>query len=202
LGADGVAVIDWRAIGAPEIKAVVATESPVRAVALRDRLGFVGLESGSVQVYSLGDLTAPRLVGMVALGSPALDFALDGTLLYIAAAESGLAIVETRRPAEPQVLGRLVPPLPGQLVMGVALEGGKRAYLSAGNALVIADVDVPGTPQLLAVATMPAQAAVARNFIVYAASVWMCASARKVPRTRGRLLEEAFTVLNAGPPAA
>lgn len=169
LGADGIAVIDWRDSAAPQITARLTVDAPVRAVALRDGIGFVGLESGVVQVYSLNNLAAPRLLAALPLNGIPQGFALDGTLLYVAAGAGGLAVVETIRPAEPVVVGEMPPLRPDQPILDVTLEGGKRAYLSTGQTLIIADVDVLSAPQVLATLELPANAAVARNFIVYVA---------------------------------
>ncbi|GAB4569031.1 MAG: hypothetical protein Kow0077_00880 [Anaerolineae bacterium] len=169
MGADGLAVIDWANVDSPRLLRVVPMESPVRAVTIRENLGVVGLESGDLAFYSFADRDNPRLLSTVRLKSAPRAFAWDGTLLFVAAGDAGLVIVETLRPAAPERVGQLPPLRPDQPVLDVTLEGGKRAYLSTQAALVIADVDLLAAPQVLSVVDVPAEAAIARNFIVYAA---------------------------------
>ncbi|MBN2471818.1 MAG: hypothetical protein JXN59_13940, partial [Anaerolineae bacterium] len=82
LDAAGIAVVAWQDGAAPRLQATIATDAPVRAVAMRDRLAFVGLESGEVQVYSLASLEAPRLLASLEIEGAPQDFAQDGTLLF------------------------------------------------------------------------------------------------------------------------
>ncbi len=167
LGAEGVAVIDWRDINAPRLGAVLNLGGAVRAVAVRDAVGFAAVEGVGLAILGLADVNAPTLLATVPMQGAPQSLALGGTLVYAAAGDGGLYVVETIRPAEAAIVGRLLPPRADQPFLHVALEG-KRAYISTGDALLIADVDSGQTPQVLSTLSIPATAAAARAFIAYA----------------------------------
>jgi hypothetical protein len=167
LGTEGVAVIDWRDINAPRLGAVLSLGGAVRAVAVRDNIGFAAVAGVGLTILGLADVNAPTLLATVPLQGIPQSLALGGTLVYAAAGDGGLYVVETIRPAEAAIVGRLLPSRADQSFLHVALEG-KRAYISTGDALLIADVDDGQTPQVLSTLSIPATAAAARAFIAYA----------------------------------
>lgn len=170
LGAEGVAVVDWCDFGAPRLLTTLPLGGAVWDVALRGTIGFAAVEGVGVAVFSLARPAAPRLLATVAVEGTARSLALEGSLLYVAAGEGGLYIVETVHPDAPLILGRLPPPRPDLRFEQVTLEGGKRAYISAGSALLVVDVDVAANPQVLAIVPVPAAAIMARDFIAYVVS--------------------------------
>jgi len=167
LGTEGVAVIDWRDINTPRLGAVLSLGGAVRAVAVRDNIGFAAVAGVGLTILGLADVNAPTLLATVPLQGIPQSLALGGTLVYAAAGDGGLYVVETIRPAEAAIVGRLLPSRADQPFLHVALEG-KRAYISTGDALLIADVDDGQTPQVLSTLSIPATAAAARAFIAYA----------------------------------
>ncbi len=161
-------IVDWNDIDRPVLRSTLTLPGQVQAVALRDTIGFAALDDGTVVFFSAVNLAAPRVLASLTLDSVPHALAWEGTFLYVAAGEAGLYIIETVRPAAPVVLGRLPVLRPDQPFLNVTLEGGKRVYVSTGASVVIADVDVPEQPQVLAAIEAQATAAAVRNFIVYA----------------------------------
>lgn len=170
MGTAGLAVLDLLDVDRPQVVAVLELPGSVQAVALRGTLGLAGLDTGAVVVFSIADRANPRVVATLPLptGTP-LDFTWDDTLVYVAAGSGGLVVLDLIRPAAPVLVGTLEPGRGGQSYLDVAVEGNgsKRAYISTGEALVIVDVAAPDDLHILAESSIPARAAVARNFITY-----------------------------------
>lgn len=166
LGADGVALLDWGEMVAPRLAGRLELGGLVRDVALRETIGFAAVEGVGVVIFSAADLDTPAVLAIVPLAAQSLT--VEGTLLFVAGGQNGLAIVETIRPAEPVIQGTLPTLREDRPFQHVFLEGGKRAYICTGSTVLIADVDAVDDPRPLAEATAPCLASVARNFIVFA----------------------------------
>jgi hypothetical protein len=104
--------------------------------------------SSALGVVDASDPTAPRFVGSTALpsGGSAWDVAVDGQLVFVAALQGGLIVLDRQNPAEPRFLGS-APPRQWAVAVAVA---GQHAFVADWDAgLSVYDVSVPASPRLV-----------------------------------------------------
>ena len=138
LGEEGVATANVENLASPRLVQRIPLGSPARDVLVDDTTLYVaGDESG----LAIIDLEEGTLRDVQLLPGPALDLAQRSRALYIAGGEAGLIAVDITRPNEP-VLAGVLPAEPGQRVNSVTVSG-KRAYLTDGEGVIVADVSFP-----------------------------------------------------------
>ncbi|MCB9514553.1 MAG: hypothetical protein H6694_09615, partial [Candidatus Latescibacteria bacterium] len=122
-------------------------------------------------IVDLTDSESPATLSQTGLPGEARDLVLQGDLVYIAAFDGGLQIVNVADPASPWLVGGLT--LSDEAI-AVALGEGV-AFLALQNGVVVAvDVSDPGLPQLLGSTTeahYTQDVALAGNILYCAASL-------------------------------
>lgn len=168
LGDDGLAIVDVSNWALPRLTGFVALDGPARAVLYRDGYLYVACGEAGLAVIDARRPGGETLVETFPLPGVALDLARRGDALYVAAQEAGLIALDILRPATPVIKG-LLPPDAGRSVLSVFISG-KRAYLSQGNAFLVADIAFPNRLGRLARVDAPAEHVVANDIYLYALS--------------------------------
>ncbi|MBD3222574.1 T9SS type A sorting domain-containing protein [bacterium] len=158
-GGAGFAVLD---LAEPTEPAVVFTD-PAAGTALwltvHEGHAYVGNIDSELLIYDLAVPTSPALVATLAIdGGDALDFAVRGHLMLVAAGHAGLLVVDVGNPAAPVVVGSLATP---GIARGVAVDGDLVAVAGDQAGVLMVDLAVPQQPRALgAVGTDDAAVAV------------------------------------------
>jgi len=152
LSAGPVAAVDGDSLGMSLAARLFAGEP--HDVVLVDLIAYVGLDSG-LHVYDISEPLAWLALGQIDLPSPALDLAVDGRYVYIAAGESGLLVIDVADPSDPLLVARV----PTAGTDGVAVAGAV-VYLAEADStpgavygLRTVDISDPASP--LPIAFLP-----------------------------------------------
>jgi hypothetical protein len=121
----------------------------------------------SFGVLSLVNRASPTVVGVLNLGSIGVGpLRAAGSLVYLAAGNAGLKIIDVSNPQSPRVIGTA---LPSGGATTVALAG-NYAYVGTASSLVVVDVITPSAPKILGSVGAAATALAAASGRVYAIS--------------------------------
>lgn len=167
----GVRILD---VSTPTAPAVVGELSgTLRAVDVNGQYAyFTQIVPGNPATLNFGVLSLvnkaiPTVVGTLNLGSVGVGpLKASGSLVYLAAGNAGLKIIDASNPASPRVIATALPS-GGATAVAVA---GNYAYVGTSTSLVVIDVTTPSAPRILgSVATAPTALA-ATSGRVYAIS--------------------------------
>jgi len=158
-GSAGVSRVDLQEPKKPDLGEPVSVGGYVRDVAVLDESSGVPGPAASnkkvavaagmrgLAVADFGGL-APRQIAEVGLGGEARGLALHDGHAYVAAGAAGLVVVDLRKPAQPLVVGRLLPETT-DMARGIAMSGDRALLCLGDSGLVIVDVDDPSKPREL-----------------------------------------------------
>lgn len=165
LGRAGVAEIDVEDPAAPRVLRQYGLPGTARDVLLDDRVLYVAAgEAGLIAIdFDAAGGGTPR--EPVELPGPALDIARRDRWLYIAGGEAGLIGVDTSYPGQ-LLLSGVLPPDEGRAIESILLVG-KRAYLSDGEGMTVADVSYAHAMGRLTRVRVPAGHVAARGVYLY-----------------------------------
>jgi hypothetical protein len=138
-----LAVLAAAAAPAPADPADRLAPSRVRAVVVRDGIGWVGRSAG-LTALDLTDPAAPREIGELRLPATVEDVALAGAFVYVAAGTHGLYVVDASGTAGPRLLGELETPGSARRI---AVAGPHHVLVADHReGLVVVDVSRPDRP--------------------------------------------------------
>ncbi len=158
----GVVVVDVRdpanprGIGATEVGFV-----PVHLDGRADLLVAAGGASG-IAVLEATDPWAPTLVGSLS-ECYALEVAVDGSFAYLVDPAGYVRVIDLYDAAAPVIVAEL--PVDG-VPYGIAVVDGY-AYVAAAQALLVVDVSIPESPELVASLSVPCQRVTAKPGFAY-----------------------------------
>jgi hypothetical protein len=136
---------------------------------VRDSLLCIGEYRGGVALYSIADLSQPRLLGRCATPNVAFGTAFDGRYAYVACSDSGVRVIDFQDPFNPSEVASLVVP-DGAVVLEA--RGGCLFIGARTGGVRIADVSNPRHPFEIGSYMIPgdfAQSLRVRDTLLYAA---------------------------------
>lgn len=156
-GAAGVARVELGDPANAAVDALVEVDGYVRDVVLLDEGAGVPKPAASSKKVAAaagfrGLVTvdfggvAPRLAGQVDLGGEARALTVHDGHAYVAAGAAGLVVVDVRKPADPVVVGRLLPKTT-DMARGVAFVGHHALLCLGDSGLAVVDVADPAAPK-------------------------------------------------------
>jgi hypothetical protein len=102
----------------------------------------------SLELFDVSDPTRPAQAAMIGAGD-LRDVAVAGDIVYVAAQDRGLVVIDAADPRAPRLLAELRLGPAGSGAMAVLVEGDRAYLLSAELGLAIVDVTDPSAPVLL-----------------------------------------------------
>ena len=145
-GSQGLSIVDVNDPTAPVILGWVDTPGTARAVAVVGTFAYVA-DYNYLQIVDVSNPTAPVIRGSIAVRALAVKVQ-DGTA-YVAAAGTGLVIIDVRNPATPTLLATL-PPTGGShaSTQGLSVMGDTAYLATTDGGLAVVDVSHPASPWL------------------------------------------------------
>lgn len=145
MGANGLRVVDARNPAAPVLSGSLPLPAAVD-VALTGRVAFAVDGVGSLNLVSLANPAAPVLVESFPLGGTPNRIARDGNLTVVGLGAAGFTVMTAMTSAMPGPTATVSTAAP---VLAVAVLG-NRAFVATGAAqLLVYDIGVPESPQLV-----------------------------------------------------
>lgn len=136
----GVHLVDISNPQAPVRRATYAHET-AEGVAVAGSLAFVAAGK-TLLILDVANPAAPTLRSTMSLPGWGVDAAVQGSYVYIAAAEAGLLIVDVTNPAVPVLRGTL----PTTNAVGVTVSGPAASVADNHGGVIVADVTNPAQP--------------------------------------------------------
>lgn len=150
LGPDGLRLLD---VGSP-LRPVQISSMPLPGTPQSFDIGperiFVALGEAGVGVVNIENRAAPNLIRRIPVGGPVSSVVRTSSLLYAAADEVGLALIDPNLPDGEELIGTFGLPAPA---FDIAAYGQGVFVLGSGGELLSLDVEVPESPVLMSVRT-------------------------------------------------
>lgn len=166
LGPEGLAEIDLTDPAAPRLRRLVPLPGTTRDVLLDGRVLYAAAGEAGIIALDLDSQGSGTPREPFALPGPALDLAVRGNSLFVAGGEAGLIGVDLSYPGTTSLAG-VLPPADGETIESIMISG-KRAYLGAGDSMVVADVSYANSMGRLARVREPAHHIASRGVYLYA----------------------------------
>lgn len=150
--ADSLKVMDASNPQAPSEVASVAI--PVNALALSGNTLFAGTGDGRLVAFDISIPTSPKQIGSTTMPVP-ITIRLAGTLLLVAAEQSGFLVFNVSNPSAPAMLSQFTPSVSAP-IWDVAPIGNSAVMLAADiSGIVTVDISNPSQPKQLYQAPRP-----------------------------------------------
>jgi hypothetical protein len=159
-GAQGLQVVDFTSVLAPQIAGAAALPSTALRVAVSGTRAYV-LTYDALHVIDVSVPASPTLLGTISVGGSGMDLAVRGTTAYITRSWGGLMIVDASNPADPVLAGYASTPgsarsvdLSGPYAVVAADGYDNNGYADYSTTITIHDVRDPANVSTLSTLTV------------------------------------------------